>query len=216
MLVTDIDAELVGKFLDHIETERGNTARSRNTRLTAVRSFFSFVAINEPGLLHHCQQVLALPAKRYERPALSYLEHDEIEARLAARPPGPAEGFGPRRRGHCPSPVGRVRRVGRWGQREPADVRGRLAPEGRRAWQAPSRKGPGRPTARHGPFHAGLPGCLRPADPTHAGAARDGETRHDRGRWMLSGRGGGAWGARASHGRRGVCGGVRRSIRRRR
>ena len=37
MLVTDIDAELVGGFLDHIETGRGNTARSRNTRLTAVR-----------------------------------------------------------------------------------------------------------------------------------------------------------------------------------
>ncbi len=84
MLVTDIDAELVGEFLDHIESKRGNTARSRNTRLTAVRSFFSFVAINEPGLLHHCQQVLALPAKRYERTALSYLEHDEIEALLAA------------------------------------------------------------------------------------------------------------------------------------
>ena len=84
MLVTDIDAKLVGAFLDHIETERGNTARSRNTRLTAVRSFFNFVAINEPGLLHHCQQVLALPAKRYEKPVLSYLEREEIEALLAA------------------------------------------------------------------------------------------------------------------------------------
>ena len=84
MLVTDINVELVGKFLDHVETARGNTARSRNTRLTAVRSFFHFVAINEPGLLHHCQQVLALPAKRYEKPELSYLEHDEIEALLAA------------------------------------------------------------------------------------------------------------------------------------
>lgn len=84
MLVSDIDAELVGGFLDHIETERGNTARSRNTRLTAVRSFFNFVAINEPGLLHHCQQVLALPAKRYEKPVLSYLEQEEIEALLAA------------------------------------------------------------------------------------------------------------------------------------
>ena len=84
MLVTDIDAELVGKFLDHIENERSNTARSRNTRLMAVRSFFNFVAINEPGLLHHCQQVLALPAKRYEKPVLSYLEHEEIEALLTA------------------------------------------------------------------------------------------------------------------------------------
>lgn len=84
MLVTDIDVALVGSFLNHIETERGNTARSRNTRLTAIRSFFSYVAINEPGLLHHCHQVLALPAKRYEKPVLAYLEHEEINALLAA------------------------------------------------------------------------------------------------------------------------------------
>lgn len=84
MRVTDIDAELVGGFLDHIEIERGNTARTRNTRLTTIRSFFNFVAMNEPGLLHHCQQVLALPAKRYVKPELSYLERNEIEALLAA------------------------------------------------------------------------------------------------------------------------------------
>lgn len=84
MLVNDIDAELVGRFLDHIETERGNTARSRNTRLSAIRSFFAYVAINEPSLLHHCQQVIALPAKRYEKRMIGYLEGDEIEALLAA------------------------------------------------------------------------------------------------------------------------------------
>ena len=84
MLVNDIDAELVGQFLDHIETARGNTARSRNTRLAAIRSFFGYVAINEPGLLHHCQQVLALPVKRYEKPTVAYLEREEIEALLAA------------------------------------------------------------------------------------------------------------------------------------
>ena len=84
MLVNDIDAELVGRFLDHIETERGNSARSRNTRLAAIRSFFGYVSIHEPGLLHHCQQVLALPAKRYEKRMITYLERDEIEALLAA------------------------------------------------------------------------------------------------------------------------------------
>lgn len=84
MLVSDIDAELVGRFLDHIETERGNSARSRNTRLSAIRAFFGYVAINEPGLLHHCQQVIALPAKRYEKRMIAYLERDEIEALLAA------------------------------------------------------------------------------------------------------------------------------------
>lgn len=84
MLVNDIDAELVGRFLDHIETERGNSARSRNTRLSAIRSFFGYVAINEPSLLHHCQQVIGLPAKRYEKRMIGYLEGEEIEAFLAA------------------------------------------------------------------------------------------------------------------------------------
>ena len=59
--VADIDAELVGHFLNDIETTRGNSARTRNTRLSAIRSFFKYVAINEPQLLHHCQKVLAMP-----------------------------------------------------------------------------------------------------------------------------------------------------------
>ena len=45
LLVTDIDAELVGRFLDFVETSRGNSARSRNIRLAAIRSFFKYVAI---------------------------------------------------------------------------------------------------------------------------------------------------------------------------
>ena len=96
MLVNDINAELVGRFLEHIETERGNTARSRNTRLSAIRSFFGYVAIYEPSLLHHCQQVIALPAKRYEKRMIAYLERDEIEALLAA--PDPTTWYGRRDR----------------------------------------------------------------------------------------------------------------------
>jgi integrase/recombinase XerD len=59
-----VDADLIGPFLADIESTRGNSARSRNTRLSAVRSFFKYVAVNEPQLLHHCQRVLAMPAKR--------------------------------------------------------------------------------------------------------------------------------------------------------
>src|SRR6202158_5987498 len=64
--VADVDAELVGMFLVDIESTRGNGARSRHTRLAAIRSFFKYVAVNEPQLLHHCQRVLAMPAKRHE------------------------------------------------------------------------------------------------------------------------------------------------------
>ena len=72
-------------FLDFIETSRrGNSARSRNTRLAASRSSFKYVAINEPELLHHCQQVLALTSKRHEKRMIDYLDREQIEALLAA------------------------------------------------------------------------------------------------------------------------------------
>jgi integrase/recombinase XerD len=58
--IDDLDADLVAAFLTYIEAERGNTARSRNTRLAAIRSFFRFVAMNEPAHLLHCHVWTAL------------------------------------------------------------------------------------------------------------------------------------------------------------
>lgn len=94
--VADIDADLVGGFLSFVETTRANGARSRNTRLSAIRSFFKYVAIQEPQLLHHCQRILAMPAKRHEKRAVSYLTRVEIEALIAA--PDPATWCGRRDR----------------------------------------------------------------------------------------------------------------------
>jgi integrase/recombinase XerD len=85
--VADLDADLIGGFLMYVETRRGNGARSRNTRLSALRSFFRYVAVNEPQLLHHCQQVLAMPSKRYEQKAIDYLTRAEIEALIGAADP---------------------------------------------------------------------------------------------------------------------------------
>jgi site-specific recombinase XerD len=82
--ITDIDADLVSHFLTDLEIKRGNVARSRNTRLAAIRSFFKYVSINEPQLLHHCQRVLAMPSKRYVKRAIDYLSREEIEALIAA------------------------------------------------------------------------------------------------------------------------------------
>jgi integrase/recombinase XerD len=82
--IADIDADLVAHFLTDLEKTRGNGARSRNTRLAAIRSFFRYVAVNEPQLLHHCQRVLAMPAKRHEKRAIDYLSREEIEAVIAA------------------------------------------------------------------------------------------------------------------------------------
>jgi site-specific recombinase XerD len=70
--------------LTFLETNRGNGARSRNTRLSAIHSFFKYVAGNEPQLLHHCQQVLAMPSKRHEKRTIDFLTRVEIEALIEA------------------------------------------------------------------------------------------------------------------------------------
>lgn len=84
LTVEDIDADLVADFLVHTETARGNSARSRNTRLAAIRSFFRFVAMTDPSWLLHCQRILAMPNKRYVKRTVTFLDADEIAALLAA------------------------------------------------------------------------------------------------------------------------------------
>lgn len=84
LLLTDIDASFVGAFLDYLERERGNSPRSRNARLAAIRSFFHFVAVREPAHSALIQRVLAMPQKRFDRDLVSFLTRDEIEALLAA------------------------------------------------------------------------------------------------------------------------------------
>jgi integrase/recombinase XerD len=85
--LADLDADLIASFLTFVETARGNSARSRNTRLAAIRSFFRYVAVHEPQLLQHCQQVLAMPSKRYARKTIAYLTGAEIEALIGAAAP---------------------------------------------------------------------------------------------------------------------------------
>ena len=80
----DLDAAFVGDFLDHLEEQRGNGARSRNTRLAAIHSFFHFVSFQEPAHAEQCRRVLAIPSKRYERRQIEYLTAQEIDALLAA------------------------------------------------------------------------------------------------------------------------------------
>lgn len=84
LAVEDIDSALISKFLDHLERERGNSVRSRNVRLAAVHSFFRYVAMNEPAHLLHCQRVLAIPNKKYERKPVGFLDEDDVEALLKA------------------------------------------------------------------------------------------------------------------------------------
>lgn len=84
LTVADLDAVFLGQFLDHLERERGNSARSRNARLAALHAFFRYVALTEPAHALHCQRVLAIPSKRFERGIVEFLADDEIEALLDA------------------------------------------------------------------------------------------------------------------------------------
>jgi integrase/recombinase XerD len=80
----DLDATTVLAFLDHLERTRGNTARTRNARLAAIRSFMGYASARDPTALPIAQQVSAIPDKRFDRPLLGHLTRDEIEAILAA------------------------------------------------------------------------------------------------------------------------------------
>lgn len=84
LTLEDLDAPLLLAFLDHLENERGNSARTRNLRLTAIRSFMHYASIREPTALPIAQRVLAISSKRFERPALDFLSRTEIQALLDA------------------------------------------------------------------------------------------------------------------------------------
>jgi site-specific recombinase XerD len=78
--VDDLDAPRVLAFLDDLERQRGNTARTRNARLVAIRSFLRYAAGDDPLLLPVAQRVLAIPAKRFERASVGYLTREQIQA----------------------------------------------------------------------------------------------------------------------------------------
>lgn len=82
--VRDLDRDTILEFLDHLEKERGNSARTRNARLTAIRSFFQYVAYTDPEALGIVQRVLMIPGKRTVKPMISHLTPRELGALLAA------------------------------------------------------------------------------------------------------------------------------------
>ena len=69
----DLDAQRINRFLDDRQTQRGSCARSRNLRLTAMRSFFTYAAFELPERADPMQRVLAIPGKRYSQKHVHYL-----------------------------------------------------------------------------------------------------------------------------------------------
>jgi integrase/recombinase XerD len=83
LAVADLDSVLIAAFLKDLEATHRVCARTRNLRLTAIRSFFRFVSIEHPEHLAHLQRILAIPLKRTPRPQVNYLTRSECQALLS-------------------------------------------------------------------------------------------------------------------------------------
>jgi integrase/recombinase XerD len=95
--VEDVDVQTLLCFLEHLEQGRGNSVSSRNVRLSAVRSFFRFVAVREPAFVNLCTAVLSIPTKKTDKRLVTSLSRKEVDALIAA--PDPAKWRG--RRDHA-------------------------------------------------------------------------------------------------------------------
>jgi site-specific recombinase XerD len=84
LVFEEIDAPLLAVFLNDLEKNRAITPRSRNLRLTAIRSFFRYAAYEAPTHSAQIQRVLAIPGKRYDRVQIHFLAHAEVDALLSA------------------------------------------------------------------------------------------------------------------------------------
>jgi site-specific recombinase XerD len=84
LALDDLDTPLIGAFLDHIEKGRGNSPRTRNTRLAAIHSFFQYAALQAPDHSAIIQRVLAMQGKKYDRSLVHFLSRPEIDALLEA------------------------------------------------------------------------------------------------------------------------------------
>lgn len=82
-----LDASLLVNFLAYLETERSNSANSRNTRLAAIKSFMHFMGYRVPSALEQIARILAIPTKKTESRLVNHLTTPEMQAILDAPDP---------------------------------------------------------------------------------------------------------------------------------
>jgi len=82
--IDDLDAPLIGAFLDHLEQQRENGVRTRNARLAAIRSLYRYAALRHPEHAAVIERVLAIPSKRFDRRLVTFLTEPELDALLTA------------------------------------------------------------------------------------------------------------------------------------
>lgn len=92
LAIEQIDAPIIVAFLEHLESVRGNSARTRNARLAAIKSFAHFVEYREPVLLEQMGAILAIPSKKTRQTLIDSLDRNEIQALLDAPNPSTREG----------------------------------------------------------------------------------------------------------------------------
>lgn len=80
MFLDDLDMSIVLGFLNHLESDRKNSIRTRNLRFAGIRSFMNYAAYRQPASLSNIQRVLSIPMKQFLRPVLGHLSRQEIEA----------------------------------------------------------------------------------------------------------------------------------------
>jgi integrase/recombinase XerD len=87
-----LDAALISTFVEHLETNRGNSAETRNIRLAAIRSFFRFLQHREPAAVEQVRRILAIPFKKTDTRLVGYLVQEEMQALLDSPDPSTREG----------------------------------------------------------------------------------------------------------------------------
>ena len=87
LALEQLDAPLLIEFLAHLQSDRGNSARTRNARLVAIKSFMHFIEYRVPSALDQVRRVLAIPAQRTDTPLVRHLNADEAKAILNAPDP---------------------------------------------------------------------------------------------------------------------------------
>ncbi len=96
LVLEQLDAALVLTFLEHLETVRGNSSRTRNARLAAVKAFAHFIEYRVPSAIEQVRCIMAIPFKKTDEALVDYLNRRELQALLDA--PDPTTRFGIRDR----------------------------------------------------------------------------------------------------------------------
>lgn len=82
--IQDLSAVRVLDFLEHLENSRGNSVRTRNARLAAIKSFFRYLEWRAPERLNQIKQIHAIPQKKHDKGLVDYLTREEIQSILDA------------------------------------------------------------------------------------------------------------------------------------